>query len=187
MDKSSASAFVYAKASGMLSKSFVGERIARLFEAKSLPDLWTLVFQSEVPLVPEIMLAKQIEQKAEASFLEDFASLLNSYAKPEPVSLALLQYYEYVNLKEIASAILVGKKTLPKIINLGKYSILNYKHYPNLGKITEKTPFEWYKTVPTRQEQKDVDHRLDVQYIRSLWSAIQHVPSSERPDRKSVV
>lgn len=187
MDKSAASAFVYAKASGMLSKSYIGERTAKLFEAKSLQDLWTLVFNTEVPLVPEIMLAKQIEQKAEETFIKEFVDLLSCYEKPEPVSVALLQYYEYCNLKQISTAIFVNKKTLPNIINLGQYSVLDYKAYPNIEKITDKTQFSWYKTVPTRQEQKDVDHKLDVQYIRSLWDAVQKVPSLEREPVKKLI
>ena len=36
MDKSAASAYVYAKVCGMLAKSYVGERVAKLFSVKSL-------------------------------------------------------------------------------------------------------------------------------------------------------
>ena len=35
MDKSGAAAYVYAKASGILARSFVGNRTQKLFEAKS--------------------------------------------------------------------------------------------------------------------------------------------------------
>ena len=64
MDSSSASAYVYAKACGMLAKSFIGARKDKLFEVSALADLWTLLFNCEVPLVPEALLAKQIEEKA---------------------------------------------------------------------------------------------------------------------------
>lgn len=53
MDRSGASAFVYAKASGMLAKSYIGKRTVKLFEARTLADLWTLLFEEEVPLIPE--------------------------------------------------------------------------------------------------------------------------------------
>ena len=39
MDRSSADAFVYAKASGSLAKSFVGERANKLFAVTSLQEL----------------------------------------------------------------------------------------------------------------------------------------------------
>ena len=78
MDRSSADAFVYAKASGMLAKSFVGPRAASLFAVNSLHELWSLVFQTEVPVIPEMLLAEKIEQEAEAAFLNDYISLYNS-------------------------------------------------------------------------------------------------------------
>jgi len=77
MDSSSASAYVYAKACGMLAKSFIGARKDKLFEVSALADLWTLLFNCEVPLVPEALLAKQIEEKAEKTFVSDFIGLLN--------------------------------------------------------------------------------------------------------------
>ena len=60
MDRSSANAFVYAKASGMLAKSFVGSRTEKIFEPTKLSELWALLFNEEVPLVPEMILAKKI-------------------------------------------------------------------------------------------------------------------------------
>ena len=95
MDHSSAAAYVYAKASGMLSKSFVGPRTEKLFAARSLNDLWTLLFRGEVPLVPEALLAKQIEKKAEQTFISDFITLLNSYDKPDPVLIQLFRLRQY--------------------------------------------------------------------------------------------
>ena len=40
MDKSGADAFVFAKANGILGKSFVNSRARLLFGQKSLADLW---------------------------------------------------------------------------------------------------------------------------------------------------
>ena len=85
MDKASASSYVYAKASGMLARSFAGPRAAALFEVKKLSELWTLVFGDDVPVVPEEMLAEKIERKAELTFVSDFTNLLECYSKPEPV------------------------------------------------------------------------------------------------------
>ena len=57
MDKKSADEFIFAKLSGKLRKSFAGERTKLLFEPKNLSELWTLLFNSPSPLVPETMLA----------------------------------------------------------------------------------------------------------------------------------
>lgn len=180
MDKASASSYVYAKAGGMLARSFVGPRAAALFEVKKLAELWALVFGDDVPVVPEEMLAEKIERKAELTFVSDFTNLLECYSKPEPVSLALLQYYDYCNLKDISHAIQNGEKELPPVVDLGNFSMLDYSAWPSLADITKNSPLSWYDTVPSRSEQKAFDLKLDTQYMLSLWDALGKVPSSER-------
>ena len=49
MDKTGAECFVYAKACGLLAKSFTGSRAAALFDARSLSELWTLLFRTQAP------------------------------------------------------------------------------------------------------------------------------------------
>ncbi len=180
MDKASASSYVYAKASGMLARSFAGQRAASLFEVKKLSELWSLVFTDEVPVVPEEMLAEKIERKAELAFVNDFKNLLECYSKPEPVSLALLQSYDYSNLKDISHALQNGEKELPSIVDIGRFSMLRYDEWPSLSKITENSQLSWYNTVPSRSEQKEFDLKLDTQYMLSLWKAVEKVPAAER-------
>ena len=180
MDKASASSFVYAKASGMLARSFTGPRAASLFEVKKLSELWTLVFSDDVPVIPEEMLAEKIERKAELNFVSDFTNLLECYSKPEPVSLALLQSYDYSNLKDVSHALQNGDKELPPIVDIGGFSMLHYDEWPSLAKITENSPLAWYNEVPSRSTQKDTDLKLDTQYILSLWKSVDKVPVSER-------
>ena len=82
MDRSAANAYVYAKVCGMLSKSYVGERAAKLFSVKSLNELWGLLFAEEVPAVPETLLARQIEKKSEEKFISEYIKLVSCYSKP---------------------------------------------------------------------------------------------------------
>lgn len=180
MDKSAAHAFVFAKASGMLSKSFVGNRFLSIFQEKKLQDLWKLLFEDEVPLLPEYLLAQTIEKKAEEVFVSDFTQLLSYYAKPDPVLVQLLQVYEYNNLKLISSALMNNKTQMPDIIDLESFAILDYSKWPDIKKMTENTVFAWYDTIPKVKELKTRDHALDVQYIRSLWASVQRLPAAER-------
>ena len=64
MDKSAADSYVYAKASGMLAKSYVGDRARELFSFNSLQELWSFLFKAEVPVVPEALLARALEKEA---------------------------------------------------------------------------------------------------------------------------
>jgi vacuolar-type H+-ATPase subunit C/Vma6 len=180
MDHSSAAAYVYAKASGMLAKSFTGKRISELFEVKSLSELWTVVFGTEVPLVPENLLVKKIEIEAENRFIADFVTLLDTYSKPDPILVSLLQFFEYNNLKELAAALSLGETVMPQILNIGKYSLLSYDYWPDLAKITQNTSLAWYNSAPELTEQKNFDRRLDLQYTREVWKAAGELPAAER-------
>ena len=103
MEYSEASAYVYAKTSGMLRKTFVGKRSERLFSAQSLSSLWDVIFASPAPSVPEVMLADKIEREALKRFIGQYIKLLDSYSKPSPLSVELLRRYEIENLKSLAS------------------------------------------------------------------------------------
>ncbi len=185
MDKSAADAFVYAKASGMLAKSFIGPRASRLFSATSLQELWALVFQNEIPAMPEVLLAKKIEQEAEARFISDYISLLQNYSRPAKVLTEVLHFYDYDNLKDIAASLCLAKISgesakLPLLADIGQYSMLNYKAWPDVAGITAGSPLAWYDKVPEFNEQQELDSRLDLQYVRALWESVMKVPSSIR-------
>lgn len=180
MDYATASSFVYAKSKGMIAKSFVGIRINKIFSVQSLNELWSLVFNSEVPLVPEVMLAKKIEQEIELRFIKDFTKLLDAFDEPNEFCKVLFQKYDYGNLKEFSSALLIGMTKMPFYYDIGKYSLLHYKKWPNIAGMTEGTCLDWYKEAPSRKQQAYFDSLLDRQYILELWDALQTVPKKER-------
>lgn len=180
MERSAASAYVYAKASGMLSRSFVGSRASKLFSVQSLQELWSLLFASELPPLPETMLAKRIEKDAEKAFIADYSMLLSAFDSPEAVLVSLLRFYDYDNLKEIGAALCYNEATPPEITDIGSYSMLHYKAWPSLERITENSPVAWYNRVPKPEEQQMQDSRLDAQYVHELWAAVQRLPHAER-------
>lgn len=125
MDKTAASSFVYAKMSGMLSKSFVGERAHLLSNSKTLGDLWTLFFHTEVPGVPEFLLAKKIEEEAEKKLSEEWNELLGYFEEPEEILTLLESENDMTDMmsvkKLLDSAQKIsgeGKEELSKLIKL---------------------------------------------------------------------
>ena len=78
MDKDGAGSYIFAKASGILGHSFVGERSKILFNQKNLQDLWSLIFRSHPPMIPEVLLARQIEVDAKKRFIEQYTTLINA-------------------------------------------------------------------------------------------------------------
>ena len=173
MDKSGAAAFVFAKANGILGKSFTGKKAHQLFAAKSLGEIWTLLFKSQPPLVPEVLLSQQIEEKAFSDFISQYVKFIEMYDKPEEVLVDQLLLFEGENLKEIGAELCKGEKNLPKLIELGKYSSLNYKAWPDLKKITAGTAFSWYNKIPSIHEQQKLELKIDLQVCRHLWESAQ--------------
>ncbi len=183
MDKSSATDYIYAKSQGMLAKSFVGPRKIRLFSAKSLSELWRMLFDTASPLVPENLLAKTIEQEAEKAFIYDYMKLLSAFNDPDPVAVQLLRFYDYQNIKEVNAALMRGFTEIPKIVDIGRYSILHYKGWPKVDLITKNTSISWLESPPTRETILEIDTRLDIQYTTELWKACKVVTG---PDKESV-
>jgi vacuolar-type H+-ATPase subunit C/Vma6 len=172
MDYSSASAYVFAKAGGMLGKSFTGIRAARLFSVKSLSELWTLLFKKEVPLVPEIMLAECIEQEAERKFVSQYTKLVEMYSHPDEILIEQLRFYDVANLKELGAALCSHEAQRPYITDIGTYSLLHYDKWPSVAGITKGSPYQWYDTVPGVHEQQALDSKLDCQYVQRVWDAV---------------
>ena len=180
MDKSAADAFVYAKAGGMLAKSFVGKRAAQLFSARSLQELWSLLFTEDVPVVPETLLAKALETQAQTAFLGDYKSLIANYDNPAPVLIALLHSFDYDNIKEIGASLCFGEKELPPVADISPYNLIAYKKWPDIAAMTENGSLSWYNAVPQISDQQQNDYRLDCQYVRELWTACNGVSSACR-------
>ena len=118
MDKSTAVSFSYAKAAGLLSKAFIKDRTHRLFEQESLADLWTLLFKEPAPLVPETLLARQLEEKAFEKFFDQYLFFINQYDKPPLILTDKIKRFEIENLKEIIGALSAGEKELPHLLDL---------------------------------------------------------------------
>lgn len=175
MEYSGAASYVNAKAAGMLRKAFVGERASALFAVKTLPELWTLVFGTEVPLIPQTMLVEKLEEEAEDRFLAQYISLVEMYDKPHTILTDLLYFYVVENLKTISAALCLKEEKIPHLCELGSYGMLDYKAWPDIVSITKGTPFAWYDSVPDIHEQHIVNAKLDSQYVKLMWQCINEV------------
>lgn len=180
MEKSGAAAYVYAKAAGILKKSYIGENAKRLFDADSISSIWEMIFNTPVPVIPESMLATKLEKDAVNLFISDYINLLETYDKPSTILIQLMHRYEVENIKAITAALSYGEKNHPHCVNLGKYATLHLEMWPNLKKITEGSVFDWIKEVPSGQERQSMDYKLDMQELRSLWESLNSVKDESK-------
>jgi len=177
MDKGAADSYVYSKASGMLAKSFIGSRAVRLFEVHSLSELWGLLFKMEIPVIPEKLLARELENTAQKQFISDYIKLISNYSNPSPVFISLLHYYDYENIKAINANLAYGKKECSNIIDISPYNLLDYQQWPDIKKITQKDSIKWFDKVSPGPEQKNTDYLLDLQYVSELWDSCKAIKS----------
>ncbi len=187
MDRVAADSYVYAKACGMYARSYVGPRAKRLFEAKRLQDLWSLLFKTEVPLVPEGLLALYLERESEERAVADALTLLSSYDAPDPLSRALLSLYDFNNLKAASAWAALGKSDPPFMVRLGSFAMLDYDAWPNIAAMTRSSPVPWYNRVPTEDELTEWETRLDHEYYSSVWRALTSLPREDRLSAEDLV
>lgn len=180
MDRSGAAAYVYAKASGMLARSFVGERAQKLFSVRSLSDLWALLFSEEMPAVPEVLLAKKIESQAAQVFVNQYLKLVNTYSKPDRILLDLIHHYDYENLKVIGAALSSGEKKIPELNRIEPFNLIDYSAWSSVGKMTAGSELSWYDKIPSFSEQQQFDTKLDIQFIKMIWNSALKLPALDR-------
>lgn len=180
MDKSAADAFVYAKASGMLARSFTGQRASQLFSVHSLKELWALLFTKEVPVIPEKLLAKALELEAQNQFVAQYLSLVSNYAHPDQILISMLHIYDYNNIKQIGAALCFDEKEMPAVIDITPYNIINYDKWPDIAAMTQGYELSWYNKKPEIHEQQQDDYLLDSQYIREIWASLKKLSGSCR-------
>lgn len=182
MDKSAADSYVYAKASGMLARSYVGERARQLFSFHTLQELWAFLFKKEVPVVPETLLAHALEQEAFERFIYDYKKLVGNYSDPDSIVLTLLRSFDYENLKDISASLSLGEKKIPDIQKISPFNIINYDKWPDIALVTSGGPLSWYNSIPPVSEQHLANYKLDCHYIMSLWNAAKQLHSSCREE-----
>ncbi|MGP1438841.1 MAG: hypothetical protein ACTTKH_07205, partial [Treponema sp.] len=82
--------YVFAKAHGMWASSFISGRIAEVRNAKSVGDLYRVVFAEDPPLITEASLTDLIEEKLTVRTIDHYIKLLSLYDKSYNILVLLL-------------------------------------------------------------------------------------------------
>lgn len=187
MDRTGASCYVYAKASGMLAKSFTGARTANLYNAKSLQELWNLLFTEEIPAVPQTLLAQEIEKKAAQKFIDEYKKLISTYSKPYPILVDLLHWFDYENVKNAAAELAAGSTAKIEFQSIKPFNILNYDKWPDLEKMTEGSELSWFDKIPSILEVNVFANKVDTQFIKKIWDSVQMLSGTEREIASDII
>ncbi len=171
--------YVYAKAHGMWASSFLVGRADEVRALKNVQDLYRGVFSCDPPLVPEATLTDLIEEKLTLRTIGDFTRLLSMYDRSYPLLNLLLYEYELINLKMALSQLQQRNEDASFIIDIGKYSPLQWSAWPSLKDVTKNSIFSFFSSVTSQEKQVTVEMQLDDAYCRALMQALESSNASD--------
>jgi vacuolar-type H+-ATPase subunit C/Vma6 len=184
-------AYVYAKACGIVGKSFLGKRLSLINSVSRLSDLDRLVFPLSSQDLPEKELLFNLEGRILRRAVDQILSILDSFAKPPELLVLLLRAYEYSDVKALLAALAAGEQKAPGHIALGRYGTVNFAAYPDPAKTFAGTEFAFLADTDIRGEQDQegglLFARLDRQYYTLLWEAVMNLPARSRETVRKIL
>jgi len=135
--------YAYAKACGILSKSFMGKRISSLSGLRSLSELDNLVFPDHHSELPGKELLSDLENRIIARTVRQILSIIDSFSRPPEIIVRMLRVYEYNDLKICINYIAGKKKESPHICDIGRFRTVNFDAYPDIAAMIRDSEFNF--------------------------------------------
>jgi len=122
--------YAYAKACGIIGKSFVGSRIKNLETVTRLSELDKLVFPKTFKDLPEKELLTDLEDRIINRAVDSIISIIKCFSRPPEFLILLLRSYEYADLKSVIYSLNKGSDAPPHT-NIAPYQTINFKAWPD--------------------------------------------------------
>lgn len=182
-------AYAFAKACGIIGKSFVGKGISRLGAVTRLTELDRLVFPLANRDLPERELLVDLEQRIAGRAVKQMSALVLSFRNPPELLLRLVRVYEYGNIKSALSAIAGGGTKAPEFTDLGVLGTVNFKAYPDLAAMVKDTEFAFLldEDIPAGTDNILLQTKLDRQYYTLLWNSLSLLPGKDQAAIKKIL
>jgi vacuolar-type H+-ATPase subunit C/Vma6 len=176
-------AYSYAKACGIIGKSFVSRRIASLNDVSRFSELDRLVFGSQARELPERELFSDLERRFSQRSVSAIISVLNSFREPPELFIILLQVYEYSALKTALALIAQGEISVkPFFTPLGRFGTVHFDAWPNAKAMLAGTDIaaclgNYFKKdgiggINAEYEGTTLETALDKHYYQKLWACL---------------
>lgn len=178
--------YAYAKACGIIGKSFVGRRMTSLLSLRSLNELDRLVFPGAQRELPGRELLVDLEKRITERSVSQIAAVLDSYENPPEILCRLLRACEYADLKTCLNYMANGKKNIPSFTGIGRYATIKSEFFPNLEKMLEGTEFNFIPDEYTKSMQEGnfditvLETKLDSLYYNALKDSLLRLPGGDR-------
>ncbi|MDR2398463.1 MAG: V-type ATPase subunit [Spirochaetaceae bacterium] len=175
-------AYGYAKACGIIGKSFVGKRIFDLNGVSRLSDLDRLIFPQSAGNLPEKELLVDMEARIIQRSVKQILALVRDFIEPPDVLVQLIRSYEYEDMKRVLNTIAIGETKNPGFTDIGRFRRVAFEAYPDVEAMVRGTEFEgllkggrW-----SQQDTVDLQIKLDGLYYTGLWQDLKPLGRRER-------
>jgi vacuolar-type H+-ATPase subunit C/Vma6 len=185
-------AYIYAKACGIIGKSFVGKRICFLEHVNRLAELDRLVFPEGGRELPERELLPNLEKRITARSIAQIGTIIKCFRNPPELFILMLKSYEYENIKNVFAALANNEAKPPPTTDIGEFRTVNFEAYPDIEGMLKDTEFEFLlnelKEVPEMlQDTIALQTKLDMHYYMRFYATLEHLPRADRFSIEKIV
>lgn len=184
-------AFVYAKACGMIGKSFTGSGISRLNGVGRLNDLDRLIFSADAKDLPERELLFDLERRITRRAIDQIVRVISAFSHVPEFLARLVQSYENADLKTLLNSWAVKDAKVPPPADLGSFRTINFDAYPDLDAVLKNTEYQWI--LDRKDEITDssklalLSIEIDHQYYVNLWNSLLKLPPKDTISIKKII
>jgi len=197
MTDSGERSYAYAKACGIISKSFVGRRVRDLEKAGRLSELDRLVFPASAKNLPEKELLRDLEKRIINREVNSIVSIVNCFAHPPEFFKLLIRSYEYADLLSAINAAKDKERKAPAHVDLGPFQTVRFEAWPDIPKMIEGTAFDFLleklgkinadKGSVSEEPGFSLQSVLDQHYYTALWKALFSLPEGDRQAAEKIL
>ena len=186
------SGYAYAKASWIIGKSWLGNRISSLSSLHTLSELDRLVFPDNYHELPGRELLPSLEKRIIRRAVRQILSVVNSYTSPPKLLVRMLKGFEYSDLKECLAHIAGGKSDIPVICDIGRFKTVRFNAYPDAGAMIKKTEFESLlsddlKSIKPGMDLTAIDAKLDHRFYQGLIESLSQLDEDDRETASRII
>jgi vacuolar-type H+-ATPase subunit C/Vma6 len=184
-------AYAYAKACGIIGKSFVGKRVRGLERASRLSELDRIVFSASAKSLPEKELLRDLEKRIIGREVNSIISIVECFSKPPEFLTLLIRSYEYTDLLSAINASREKEKIAPSHVDLGNFQTVRFGAWPDIHKMIAGTAFEFLldKLEKASSDKAGISLQslLDQHYYSALWNALLSLPTGDRQAAQKIL
>ncbi|MCL2043660.1 MAG: V-type ATPase subunit [Treponema sp.] len=179
-------AYSYAKACGIIGKSFVGKRIAILKKLHTLTEFDRLIFSGTQHEPPGRDLLIHLEHRILRRTAQQILSVINSYVNPPELLIRQLRSCEYADLKNCLHHIAAGRPVPELVCDIGRFRTVRFEAYPDIEAMINNTEFAFILGMDINAvTNADYDFtrletELDMQYYTLLVRSMSRLSVSDR-------